>query len=88
MLRFTCVLEFLPMVEDALAANGYRLETYWPHGADGTTARVMTRGLTTVALMGAPHHTVVGIGIWGMDQLSAAQVLEALPFEVRKHDAV
>jgi hypothetical protein len=87
MLRFTCLLELLPMVEGVLAANGYHLETHRPRGAGSSTARVMTRGLTTVALIDAPSHTMAAIGIWGMDQSSAVRLLESLPFEVRKHPA-
>lgn len=83
-IRYTCKAELLPVVEGALAANGYMMDlSLEPHFSD-TTAMVMRCGTTTVLLAHAPNSTVDDIEVWGAGQSAAADLFESLPIELHK----
>jgi len=83
-IRYTCKAELLPVVEGALAANGYTMDLpLEPHFSD-TTALVMRRGTTTVLLAHAPNSTVDDIEVWGAGQSATADLFESLPIELHK----
>jgi hypothetical protein len=87
-MRYTCKAELLPVVEGALAANGYTMDlSLEPHFSD-TTALVMRYGTTIVLLAHAPNSTVDDIEVWGAGQSAAANLFESLPIELHKQPSL
>ena len=83
-MRYTCKSELLPVVEGALAANGYTMDlSLEPHVSD-TTALVMQCGTTIVLLVHAPNSSVDDIEVWGAGQSATADLFESLPIELHK----
>ena len=83
-IRYTCKAELLPVVEGALAANGYTTDRPQQQRFSGTTALVMRCGTTTVLLAHAPNSPVDEIEVWGAGQSATAELFESLPIELHK----
>ena len=83
-MRYTCQAELLPVVEGALAANGYTTDRSLEPHFSATTALVMRCGATIVLLAHAPNSTVDDIEVWGAGQSAVADVFEALPIELHR----
>jgi hypothetical protein len=83
-MRYTCQAEVLPVVEGALAANGYTMDlSLEPHFSDAT-ALVMRCGTTIVLLAHALNSMVDDIEVWGAGQSATADLFESLPIELHK----
>lgn len=82
--RYTCQPELLPIVEAALAANGYTIATPFQRSQNGATTMVMTSGLITLLLAYTPDHTLADIEVWGDALTVAVELLESLPFTLNK----
>jgi hypothetical protein len=83
-MRYTCQAELLPVVEGALAANGYTMDLSLAPHFSATTALVMRCGTTIVLLAHAPNSTVDDIEVWGAGQSATADLFESLPIELHK----
>ena len=78
-IRYTCQPELLPIVEAALAANGYTVASPFQRSLGGETTLVMTSGLVTLLLDSTPSSTLAEIEVWGDALPAAVQLLESLP---------
>jgi hypothetical protein len=74
----------LPVVEGALAANGYTMDLSLALHFSATTALVMRCGTTIVLLAHAPNSMVDDIEVWGAGQSATANLFESLPIELHK----
>jgi hypothetical protein len=83
-MRYTCQAEVLPVVEGALAANGYTMDLSLAPHFSAATALVMRCGTTIVLLAHAPNSTVDDIEVWGAGQSATANLFESLPIELHK----
>ena len=83
-MRYTCQAELLPVVEGALAANGYTTDLSLALHFSATTTLVMRCGTTIVLLAHAPNSTVDDIEVWGAGQSATADLFESLPIELHK----
>jgi hypothetical protein len=77
-IHYVCQREYLPMVEGALTAHGYRVEIRDQQRPNRVSALIMTRGLTTILLTDVPNQALAAIEIWGLGQTIAGQLLESL----------
>jgi hypothetical protein len=82
--RYACAADMLPVVETALALNGYRVDIPRRHGIGGTSALVLSHGLTSILLAADPVSDIGLIEVWGVPQSAAAQLLESLPIDLIK----
>src|SRR3712207_3644720 len=83
-IRYTCQYELQPVLEAALAANGYHIDIPMQQSNGGTTMMVMTCGAASVLFTHPPKSQAVTIEIWGTAQAAAVQLLESLPINVAK----
>ena len=77
-MRSTGQAELLPVVAEALIANGYTMDLSLEAHFSDTTALVMRCGTTTVLLAHAPNSTVDDIEVWGAGQRATADVFEII----------
>jgi len=82
--RYACSSELAPVLEAALAANGYTIELRYQENSTGNGALMMTQGSASVLLTQASTGTHCEIDIWGEAQHSAAVFLESLPLDLDK----
>lgn len=83
-IRYTCSIDMLPVVEDALALHGYRVDIPRQRSVGGASALVMSQGLTSILLAADPASKIGLIEVWGMPQVAVAQLLESLPVVLSK----
>jgi hypothetical protein len=83
-IRYTCASDMLPIVETALALNGYRVEIPRQRSIGGASALVMSQGLNSILLAADPASELGLIEVWGVPQSAAAQLLESLPIDLVK----
>ena len=81
---YTCQPELLPIIEAALAANGYTIASPFQRSLSGGSTLVMTSGLATLLLAYTPDHTLAEIEVWGDALAVAMELLESLPFVLTK----
>ena len=84
MTHYTCQRELLPMVEAALAANGYTIEAPLQKQMNGATFLVMTQGAALVLLIESAQRESAEIEVWGEARSAAIRLLESLPLPLRK----
>jgi hypothetical protein len=84
LIHYTCISDLLPMVEAALAANGYIIEAPPQKQLNGNMLMVMTSGSAGVLLSQNGQDELADIEVWGAAQSAAAALLESLPIELRK----
>ena len=84
MAHYICASELLPMVEAALAANGYVVEAPLEKQIGGDTLVVMTRGAAIVLLSQSMQRQQADIEIWGDAQAAVTTLLESLPIPLRR----
>jgi hypothetical protein len=82
--RYTCPSELAPVLEAALAANGYTIEIPYRENSKGEGALVMRQGAASVLLTQAATSDQCEIDIWGEAQHTAAVLLESLPVDLDK----
>jgi hypothetical protein len=84
MAHYVCAGELLPVVEAALAANGYVVEApYQKQGGDGALL-IMSRGAAIVLLSQAGQYGQGDIEVWGDAQAAATTLLESLPIKLER----
>ena len=83
-IRYACASAMLPVVETALALNGYRVEVPRQRTVGGASALVMSQGLTSILIEADPASALGLIEVWGVPQAPAAQLLESLPIDLIK----
>jgi hypothetical protein len=86
--RYSCPSELAPVLEAALAANGYTIELPYQEDSKGDGALVMTQGAASVLLTQATTSDQCEIDIWGEAQHMAAVLLESLPLNLDKLPAL
>jgi hypothetical protein len=86
-IRYRCQYQALPIIEAALAANGYTVDIPLQRSIGGTATMVMTQGATTILLAHDSAGDLAEIEIWGIAQSIAAQFLELLPVALHKQPA-
>jgi len=82
--RYTCPSDLAPVLEAALAANGYAIEIPYQKNSKGDGAVVMSQGATSVLLTRAATSDQCEIDIWGAAQHTAVVLLESLPLDLEK----
>ena len=82
--RYTCPSELAPVLEAALAANGYSIEIPYRENHKGDASLVMTQGAASVLLTQEATSNQCEVDIWGEAQHSAATLLESLPLDLEK----
>lgn len=82
MIRYTCQHEILPVIEGALAANGYVVDALLTERDVSACFTIMTNGDCGVLL--AQNHTsgIAEIEIWGAAQSAASLLLKSLPLPI------
>ena len=83
-IRYVCAADLLPIVEATLALNGYRVDIPRQRSVGGTSALVMSSGLTSILLAADPASEIALIEVWGVPRAAAAQLLESLPIDLVK----
>ena len=83
-IRYACASDLLPVVETALALNGYRVDIPRRRYSAGASALVMSQGLTSILLAADSASELGLIEVWGVPQAAAAQLLESLPIDLVK----
>ena len=83
-IRYVCASDMLPVVETALALNGYRVDIPRQRSIGDASAPVMSQGLTSILLAVDSASEIGLIEVWGVPQSAAAQLLESLPIELIK----
>ena len=82
--QYTCRREILPMVEAALAANGYMIDVPLQKQNDGSTLLVMAQGAAVVLLIESAQQESAEIEVWGEARSAAIGLLESLPIPLSK----
>ena len=82
--RYSCPSELAPVLEAALAANGYTIEIPYQENSKGDGAMVMMQGSAFVLLSQEATRNQCDIDIWGAAQHTAAVLLESLPLHIEK----
>ena len=83
--RYTCPHDLLPVLEAALAANGYQIDIPMQRSIGGMTSMVMCSGAATILFTLPPNSTLVELEVSGVAQTAAIQVLESLPIPLEKY---
>ena len=83
-IRYTCDSDLLPIIEAALARDGYQVELPRQRSIGGASALIMSRGLTYILIGDDPSSQRGLIEIWGIQLAAAMQLLESLPIQVIK----
>jgi hypothetical protein len=81
---YACSTDVLPVVEAALALNGYRVDIPRQQSINGASALVLSQGLTSILLTADPVSKIGLIEVWGVPQVTAAQLLESLSLDLVK----
>jgi hypothetical protein len=84
MIRYTCASALLPVVEGALAANGYTIETPLQRLVGGDTLLVMMQGDAVVLLAESPHSDLAQVEVYGAAQSAVMVLLETLPIALHR----
>ena len=82
--RYACRSELAPVLEAALAANGYIVELPYQENSKGDRVLIMTHGSASVLLAHAATSGQCEVDIWGEAQHTAAVLLESLPLDLDK----
>ena len=82
--RYACPSELAPVLEAALAANGYTIEMPYQENSKGDGVLVMTQGAASVLLTQTATSDQCEIDIWGEAQHTAVVLLESLPLNLDK----
>lgn len=88
MVSYTCQHELLPVVEAALAANGYTIETPLSRRIHGSSLTIMTRGDGGVLITHNAANELAEIDVWGAAQTAASRLLESLPLPLERQPSV
>ena len=77
--RYTCPRELLPVVESALAAEGYEIAAPLQRAVGGARTTVMTRGAAVITLHEDAGSDMADINVYNKDDQGGLAVLETLP---------
>ncbi len=76
--RYTCPRELLPVVESALAAEGYVVEAPLERAVGGVRVTVMTRGASIISLHEHAGHDTADINVYKSGAPERPAVLDEL----------
>jgi hypothetical protein len=74
----------MPVLEAALAANGYHIEVPMQKSAGGAAAMVMQCGAASLLFTHTPNSAVIELEVGGVAQVAAVQFLESLPIPLAR----
>jgi hypothetical protein len=77
--RYTCPRELLPVIESALAAEGYVIEQPLQRAVGPSRVTVMTRGSAMIALHEDLARDTADIHVYPADEAARLTILEELP---------
>lgn len=77
--RYTCPRELLPVVESALAAEGYEIAAPLQRAVGGARTTVMTRGAAVITLHEDAGSDMADINVYNNGDQGGLAVLETLP---------
>lgn len=77
--RYTCPRELLPVVESALAAEGYVVEEPLQRAVGGARVTVMTRGASVISLHEFMGQDTADINVYRSGETGRLAVLDELP---------
>ena len=77
--RYTCPRELLPVIESALAAEGYVLEAPLQRAVGGSRLTVMTRGGSVISLHEDTARDIANINVYRNEAAGRLAILEELP---------
>jgi hypothetical protein len=77
--RYTCPRELLPVIEAALAAEGYMVEAPLQRNVGGSRMTVMTRGGSVISLHEDRARDMADITVYHDDATGRLAVLDELP---------
>jgi hypothetical protein len=83
-LRYTCRTDVLPVLETALAADGYTIEAPFQPAVGGSAAMLMRKGTVFLLFSRPPTGQLADIEIGGEAQQVAEALLESLPLDLVK----
>ena len=84
-IRYTCKAELLPVIEGALAANGYVLDKQSRENSSDAHMVVLWSGSSAVLLAELPNNDMAEIEVWGASRSATADLLESLPTELHRY---
>lgn len=77
--RYTCPRELLPVIESALAAEGFQVEAPLQRAVGRTRISVMTRGESVISLHDDVARDTADINVYNDGEASALAILKELP---------
>jgi hypothetical protein len=77
--HYTCPRELLPVIESALAAEGYVVEVPLQRAVGGTRMTVMTRGGSVISLHEDAAQTLASIRVHLYEATGRLAILDELP---------
>ncbi|NTU79665.1 MAG: hypothetical protein HGA45_09710 [Chloroflexales bacterium] len=77
--RYTCPRELLPVIESALAVEGYVIEEPLQRAVGGSRVTVMTRGGAVIALHEDLARDTADINVYPADEAGRPTILKELP---------
>lgn len=77
--RYTCLRELVPVIESALAAEGYVVEAPLQKDVSGTHTTVMTRGNAVISLHEDTTHEMADIHVNADGESGGLTVFEQIP---------
>jgi len=77
--RYTCPRELLPVIESALAAEGYTVEQPIQRAVGGSCTTIMTRGAAVIMLHEDRGRDMADIHVHRNGEVGGLVVLEELP---------
>ena len=81
-IRYICASDSLPLIESALALDGYQVELPRQQSSGGASALIMSRSSTFILIGDEPPRARGLIEVWGAQPAAAAQLLESLPISL------
>jgi len=86
--RYTCPSELAPVLEAALAAEGYITEMPYQKSDKGDGTLLMRQGTASVLLLQKASGDQCEIDVWGVGQHTATTFLESLGMDLKKLSTV
>ena len=86
--RYICRSEMAPVLEAALAADGYTTEMPYQKSDNGDVTLLMRQGAASVLLLQKASSDQCEIDVWGVGQHTATTFLDALGMDLEKLSTV
>jgi hypothetical protein len=76
--HYRCSRDLLPMIEAALATNGYTIAIPYQRSISGAAAMIMANGRTSVLLGYPAQDELAEIEVWDEAQIGTSELLDSL----------